>query len=61
MSFFDCCLRCLAPAPPRSSGEHADWRELLDRRGERLALVCSGCVADEELLVVELEAALEPA
>jgi hypothetical protein len=61
VSFFDCCLCCLAPAPRDSSGQRADWRELLDRRGERLALACSGCVADEELLVVELEAALEPA
>ncbi len=36
-----------------------EWIVLLGGGGECLGVVCSGCVADEELLALELEAALD--
>jgi hypothetical protein len=55
------CHCCLTPAPHDRPPEHTGWYVLTSRDGELLGLACVGCVADEELLVVELEGALVPA
>jgi hypothetical protein len=52
-------MPCVGAA--RSPPEHAGWYVLTSRDGELLGLACAGCVADEELLVVELEGALASA
>lgn len=52
------CERCQSRAPAWSAGEYADWVVLLTPAGEYLGVVCTGCVADEELLARELEDAL---
>lgn len=49
---------CASIAPSWSSAEYGDWIALLSRDGEYLGVACVGCVADEELLVLELESAL---
>jgi hypothetical protein len=58
MSFFESCVCCASIAPSWSSAEYGDWIALLSRDGEYLGVACVGCVADEELLVLELESAL---
>ena len=40
------------------SASYADWFVLLSHDGQYLGVACVGCVADEELLVLELEGAL---
>jgi hypothetical protein len=55
------CHCCLAPARDDRPPEHTGWYVLTSRDGELLGLACAGCVADEELLVVELEGALASA
>jgi hypothetical protein len=61
VSFFDCCHGCLALVPEGSAPDCCDWHVLVGADGELLAIVCPGCVADDDLLVVELEASLAPA
>ncbi len=56
--FEETCSCCLALAPSWSSEEYADWCVLITEDGECVGVACSGCVADEELLVFELEADL---
>jgi hypothetical protein len=53
MPAIEWCECCLAEAPAAS----ADWYVLTTREGEHLGVVCAGCVADEELMLLELEAA----
>jgi hypothetical protein len=60
MQTIESCL-CCASIAPSSASEHRDWFVLLSRGGEYLGLACVGCVADEELLVLELEASLAAA
>jgi hypothetical protein len=55
MSAIEWCERCLAEA----SAADADWYVLISREGEYLGVVCAGCVADEDLLRLQLEAASE--
>jgi hypothetical protein len=49
------CYRCLSDAPGADAWESADWLVLLTREGEYIGIVCSGCIADEDLAIVELE------
>jgi hypothetical protein len=58
MSFFESCVCCASIAPSASSAERDDWLVLLSLGGEYLGIACIGCVADEELLVLELESSL---
>jgi hypothetical protein len=60
MQLIESCLCCASIAPSPAS-ERRDWFVLLSRGGEYLGLACVGCVADEELLVLELEASLAAA
>ncbi len=57
VSLFESCVRCASIASS-SSVELDDWLVLLSRDGEYLGVACVGCVADEELLVLELESSL---
>ena len=52
------CACCASLAPSARSTSYADWFLLLSRDGEYLGVACVGCVADEELLVLELEGSL---
>lgn len=52
------CERCLSEAPGESSAEYAEWLVLSTPDGEYLAIVCAGCIAEPELLAIELEDAL---
>lgn len=55
MSAIESCECCLAEAPSWTSDEYAEWVLLLARDGEYLGVVCAGCLAEEELLLLELE------
>jgi hypothetical protein len=57
MSAIEWCECCLSEAPSWSSAEYGEWVVLLARDGEYLGVICAGCVADEELLLGELEQA----
>jgi hypothetical protein len=61
MPFVESCVCCASIAPLPDAAERADWIVLLARGGELLGVACIGCLADEELLVLELEAAYEAA
>jgi hypothetical protein len=61
MHAIEWCERCLSQAPAWTAEEYAEWIVLLTPAGEHLGVVCAGCVADEELLVRELEDALAAA
>jgi hypothetical protein len=58
MSWSEPCERCLSIAPSPDSPDYEEWFVLLSRSGEYLGIACVGCVADVELLVLELEAEL---
>jgi hypothetical protein len=58
VAYFESCVCCQSLAPSPASPEHADWYVLIGRDGAYLGVACVGCVADEELLVAELEAEL---
>jgi len=54
------CSDCLSLAPGGDPLESEDWRVLVTREGEYLGAVCvgavcAGCIADEELALIELE------
>jgi hypothetical protein len=57
MRLIESCV-CCASIAPSSADEIGDWFVLLSRDGEYLGVACVGCVADEELLVLELESSL---
>jgi hypothetical protein len=52
------CERCLSEAPGESSPEYTEWLVLSTPGGEYLGIVCAGCIAEPELLGLELEDAL---
>jgi hypothetical protein len=52
------CERCLSEATGPSSPEYAEWLVLSTPGGEYLGIVCAGCIAEPELLALELEDAL---
>jgi hypothetical protein len=56
MSLLESCECCGSIAPSAAAAEYGEWFVLLSRSGEYLGVACVGCVADEELLVLELEA-----
>jgi hypothetical protein len=58
MSMVESCTCCASIAPSPKSASYPDWFVLLSRDGEYLGVACVGCVADEELLVLELEGSL---
>jgi hypothetical protein len=58
MSAIEWCERCLSEAPGESSPEYAEWLVLSTPEGEYLGIVCAGCIAEPELLALELEDAL---
>ena len=58
MSMVESCTCCASIAPRPMSASYADWFVLLSHDGQYLGVACVGCVADEELLVLELEGAL---
>ena len=58
MSMIESCTCCASIAPSPASAGYADWFVLLSRAGEYLGVACVGCVADEELLVLDLEDSL---
>jgi hypothetical protein len=49
------CLDCLAVAADGDPLDSPHWLVLVTRDGECLGVICAGCVADEELALVELE------
>jgi hypothetical protein len=49
------CVRCLSDAPSGEALDSADWLLLVTRDSEYLGVVCVGCVADEELALVQAE------
>jgi hypothetical protein len=49
------CFHCLSVATDGDPLQSEDWLVLVTRDGEYLGVVCSGCVVDEDLAVVELE------
>jgi hypothetical protein len=55
------CFRCLSQAPTGDASDAADWLLLVTREGQYLGIVCAGCIADEDLALVELEELYEPA
>jgi hypothetical protein len=55
MSAIEWCERCLSAAPSWAEAEYGEWVVLSTRHGDCLGVVCAGCVADEELLALELE------
>lgn len=61
MPAFEWCHRCLHPAPEWSSPEYREWHLVLTADGLYLGVVCVGCLADEELALVELAALAEAA
>ncbi|HST32669.1 MAG TPA: hypothetical protein VLJ80_04010 [Solirubrobacteraceae bacterium] len=58
MNAIEWCERCLSEAPAESSPEYAEWLVLSTPCGEYLGIVCAGCIAEPELLALELEDAL---
>jgi hypothetical protein len=58
MPFVESCICCASIAPLPDAAERADWIVLLSRGGELLGVACVGCLADEDLLVLELEDSL---
>jgi hypothetical protein len=58
VSVIEWCERCLSEAPSESLSEYAEWLVLSTRDGEYLGIVCAGCIAEPELLALELEDAL---
>jgi hypothetical protein len=60
MSELEHCERCHCAAPSWESADFAEWHELISDDGEYLGLVCVGCLADEQLLLVHLQAAYAP-
>jgi hypothetical protein len=61
MSLIESCICCASLAPLPGAAERAEWIVLLSRDGEQLGIACIGCLADEELLVLELEDSLAAA
>jgi hypothetical protein len=61
MSLIESCICCASIAPHPDAAERADWIVLLSRSGELLGVACVGCLADEQLLVLELEDSLTAA
>jgi hypothetical protein len=55
MQMIEWCERCLSEAPGPSSSEWTEWLVLSTPDGEYLGLVCAGCIAEPELLTLELE------
>ena len=49
------CFRCLSDAPGTMRWDSADWLVLLTREGEYLGIVCVGCIADEDLALIDAE------
>jgi hypothetical protein len=58
MNAIEWCERCLSEAPGESSPDYAEWLVLSTPGGEYLGIVCAGCIAEPELLALELEDAL---
>ncbi|HEV7528674.1 MAG TPA: hypothetical protein VGO29_07240 [Solirubrobacteraceae bacterium] len=50
------CFHCLSAAPSGDVQDAEDWLMLVTRDGEYLGVACSGCIADEDLALIELEA-----
>ncbi len=49
------CYRCLCLAPSWESAAYAEWHEVISLEGEYLGVLCIGCLADEDLALLELE------
>jgi hypothetical protein len=49
------CFRCLSQTSGADGWQSPDWIVLATVDGEYLGLVCVGCVADDELALIELE------
>jgi hypothetical protein len=58
MNAIEWCERCLSEAPGEGSPEYAEWLVLSTPADEYLGIVCAGCIAEPELLALELEDAL---
>ncbi len=50
------CFRCLSQTPCADCWQSPDWIVVATAEGEYLGLVCVGCLADDELALIELEA-----
>jgi hypothetical protein len=62
MPAVESCHCCLALAPSWYSAEYErEWLVLSTPAGEYLGVVCSGCVADEELVSIDIELSLQAA
>jgi hypothetical protein len=61
MPVSEICHHCQALAPAWSSTEYVEWHVVSTARGECLGVVCSACLADDELVLLELESSLQAA
>jgi hypothetical protein len=61
MPAHETCHCCQALAPAWSSPEYVEWHVVCTARGEYLGVVCSGCLVDDELVLLELESSLQAA
>ncbi len=61
MTVIEICHCCQAFAPAWSSPEYDEWDVVIDADGNVLAVVCAGCLIDDELIAIELDSSLQPA
>lgn len=61
MSLIESCVCCASIAPLPDAADRSEWIVLISRDGEQLGVACVGCLAEEELLVLELEDSLAAA
>jgi hypothetical protein len=48
------CYRCQCLAPSWESPAYAEWHEVISPEGEYLGVLCVGCLAGEDLALLEL-------
>jgi hypothetical protein len=48
------CHRCQCVAPSWESPTYAEWHEVISPQGEYLGVLCVGCLAGEDLALLEL-------
>jgi len=51
------CERCQGYAPAWDHAEYADWYVALSETGDYLGVICPGCFAGHNLVLIELEVA----
>jgi hypothetical protein len=61
VSALEVCHCCQSIAPAWSSPQYAEWHVVIGADGELLGIVCTGCLGDDELILLELESSLQSA